>query len=91
MKPKKNYCEECLEDIPNDEVYWEGTRLYCGRCGSEMDASGPSPDVFEEIITRRGGSFGLDDDDDGDDDLDEDEEERDYDVDASDEDDEEEI
>ena len=37
MKNKTVYCEECVEEIPGDEVYWEDEHLYCRRCGSELE------------------------------------------------------
>ena len=45
------YCEECLEDIPNDEVYWDEDRLYCSRCGSEVEP--PDGDIFDTIVENR--------------------------------------
>ena len=47
------YCEECVETIPNHEVYWEETRMYCGRCGSELETEVIATDVFDQIITRK--------------------------------------
>ncbi|NIP71820.1 MAG: hypothetical protein GWO16_01745, partial [Gammaproteobacteria bacterium] len=45
------YCEECVEDIPGDEVYWDENRLYCKRCGSEVEP--PDADLFERIRDNR--------------------------------------
>lgn len=45
MKAKTIHCEECVEEIPGDEVYWEDDRLYCGRCGSEIDISKEAGDL----------------------------------------------
>lgn len=51
MKQVKSvYCEECVEDIPSDEIYWEEKRLYCGRCGSELDLAQLDGDVFDTIV-----------------------------------------
>lgn len=47
------YCEECVEEIPSDEVQWQDGRLYCARCGSEVEA--PEGDVFEQILANRSG------------------------------------
>ncbi|MDH5752532.1 MAG: hypothetical protein OEZ59_08955 [Deltaproteobacteria bacterium] len=47
MKIKTINCEECLEDIPSSEIHLEDGRLYCGRCGSEVES--PDKDLFEEI------------------------------------------
>ncbi|MDH4247562.1 MAG: hypothetical protein OEW39_07080 [Deltaproteobacteria bacterium] len=52
MAAKKTvYCEECMEDIPNGELLLEDSRLYCGRCGGEVEA--PDPDIFETIVDNR--------------------------------------
>ena len=51
MRPKSVYCEECVEDIPNDEIYWDEDRLYCGRCGSELELQ--RDDVFEQFMSGR--------------------------------------
>lgn len=53
MAEQTVYCEECVEDIPASEVYWEEGRLYCRRCGSEVEA--PDRDIFEEIVDNRTG------------------------------------
>ena len=53
MERNKIYCEECVEDIPNDEVYWDEARLYCGRCGSELDTTLMDSDVFTAITSGR--------------------------------------
>ena len=42
------FCEECLEDIADKDVYWENNRAYCGRCGSELDMTDDEPDLAEE-------------------------------------------
>lgn len=49
MNPTSVYCEECVEDIPNSEIYWEDERMYCGRCGSELEISTETADLFETI------------------------------------------
>jgi len=51
MTEQTVYCEECVEDIPHDEVYWEEERLYCKRCGSEVEPK--DRDIFEEIEDNR--------------------------------------
>lgn len=66
------YCEECVEEIPGDEVLWEDGRLYCRRCGSELEATGRR-DVFEEILDNRTGYVFRDATDDVDEDSEEDE------------------
>lgn len=53
MAEQTVYCEECVEDIPASEVYWDEGRLYCRRCGSEVEA--PDRDIFEEIVDNRTG------------------------------------
>ena len=53
MKPRGVYCEECLEDIPNAEMYWEEERLYCGRCGSELEIPPEHSDVYERLTGGR--------------------------------------
>ncbi len=52
MNPKTVYCEECVEEIPNDDVYWEDERMYCGRCGSELEISKKESDVFDTFTGR---------------------------------------
>ena len=63
------YCEECVEDIPADEVYWDEERLYCKRCGGEVES--PDADIFDQIVEnqtdlvfRSEGEDLLDDDED---------------------------
>ena len=53
MKNKTAYCEDCVEEIPGDEVYWEEKRMYCGRCGSELEID---PDTADIVDTFAGGS-----------------------------------
>ena len=53
MAERTVYCEECVEDIPASEVYWDDGRLYCRRCGSEVEP--PDRDIFEEIVDNRSG------------------------------------
>ncbi len=55
------YCEECVEDIPADEVYWDAERLYCKRCGSEVEKA--DSDIFEEITENRSALIFRDDTD----------------------------
>ncbi|HEX7929092.1 MAG TPA: hypothetical protein VF678_15965 [bacterium] len=75
MKPKTIHCEECVEEIPGDEVYWEDDRLYCGRCGSELDISKEASDLLDTFQKRRTAKWETANDDVGeDDDLEEDEE-----------------
>lgn len=71
MAEQTVYCEECVEDIPADEVYWEDDRLYCRRCGSELEP--PDRDIFEEIVDNRTG-FLFRDEEPSDEDEEEDEE-----------------
>lgn len=47
MTEQTVYCEECLEEIPYNEVFWDEERLYCQRCGSEVES--PDQDLFEQI------------------------------------------
>ena len=49
MKKKTAYCEDCVEDIPGDEVYWEDERMYCGRCGSELEIDPETADLLDTI------------------------------------------
>lgn len=42
------YCEECLEEIADSDVFWEERRAYCGQCGSELDLVGDEPDLVDE-------------------------------------------
>ena len=51
MTEQTVYCEECVEDIPGSEVYVEENRLYCKRCGSEVEST--DPDIFEEIESNQ--------------------------------------
>ena len=60
MAEQTVYCEECLEDIPASEVYWDDSRLYCRRCGSELEP--PDRDIFEEIEDNRTGFLFRDQD-----------------------------
>ena len=53
MEPNAVYCEECVEEIPNHEVYWEEARMYCGRCGSELETEAVATDVFDQIIAKK--------------------------------------
>lgn len=83
MKAKTIHCEECVEDIPSDEVYWEDDRLYCGRCGSELDVSKEAGDLLDAFTKRRSAKWQTAGDDEeafDEDDFDE-EEEEDWDVD----------
>jgi len=85
MNSKKAYCEECVEEIPNDEVYWDDKRLYCGRCGSEIEAEDEIGNVFETIAGQGAGRLSRMEDEDfdeeGDDEMEEeDEEDSDYEV-----------
>jgi hypothetical protein len=70
MAERTVYCEECVEEIPTSEVYWDDGRLYCRRCGSEVEP--PDRDIFEEIVDNRSGFLFRDAPPD---DLDEEEEE----------------
>ena len=80
MKSKKVFCEECVEEIPNNEVYWDEKRLYCGRCGSEIEQEGEFANVFDAIIGKSTANrLSRMEDDDYDDDEDEDEYEEDED------------
>jgi hypothetical protein len=47
------YCEECVEEISSEDVFWEGGRAYCGRCGSELDTDEETADVVEQMSRRR--------------------------------------
>lgn len=49
MADKTAYCEDCVEEIPGDEVYWEEKRLYCGRCGSELEIDPGTADTLDTI------------------------------------------
>ncbi len=70
MTEQTVYCEECVEDIPGSEVYVEENRLYCKRCGSEVES--PDPDIFEEIESNQTGFVFRDSlEDDAEDDNDE--------------------
>lgn len=64
------YCEECLENVPSNEVFWDENRLYCKRCGSEVES--PDPDLFDQILENRTDLVFRDE---GDDLLDDEEEE----------------
>lgn len=84
MKAKTIHCEECVEDIPSDEVYWEDDRLYCGRCGSELDVSKETGDLLDAFTKRRSAKWQTADDEEEFDEEDfdeEEEEEEDWDVD----------
>lgn len=60
MAEQTVFCEECVEEIPASEVYWDDGRLYCRRCGSELEP--PDRDIFEEIVDNRSGFVFRDDD-----------------------------
>ena len=47
MSEQTLYCEECLEDIPASEIFWEDDRLYCKLCGSELEPE--DRDLWEQI------------------------------------------
>lgn len=49
MNAKSVYCEECVEEIPNSEIYWEDDRIYCGRCGSEIELPAENSDLVDTI------------------------------------------
>ena len=66
MAVNKVYCEECLEDIPKKEVLLEDGRLYCARCGSEVEVE--DPDLFEQISDNQSAYLFRDDTDDQEDD-----------------------
>ena len=53
MEPSAVYCEQCVEAIPHKEVYWEEARMYCGRCGSELEIVAIAADVFEQITAKK--------------------------------------
>ncbi len=73
MAAKTIHCPECVEDIPSDEMTWEDNRLYCGRCGAELEPTPADRDLLDEITSGRPPRlFTLDDDLDDDEDLDED-------------------
>ncbi|HKI99112.1 MAG TPA: hypothetical protein VKB51_11610 [bacterium] len=78
------YCEECVEDIPANEVYWDEGRLYCSRCGSEVES--PDRDIFEEIVDNRSAFLFRDDDLASQDEVEEDDEDEDEETEAEDED-----
>jgi len=76
MARAKYYCEECVEEISQGDVFWENGRAYCGRCGGELDLNEDAADVVEHISTHKipVPIRGTDDDDeDEDDDLERDE------------------
>ena len=75
MSQKTIYCAECMEDIPNDEVQWEDEKLYCGRCGSELNPEAEDRDLLDEISSGKPRRLYTleDDDDDEEDDFDDDE------------------
>ena len=94
MSPKTIYCAECMEDIPNEEVQWEDDKLYCGRCGSELNPEAEDRDLLDEISAgkpRRLYTLEDDDDDEDDeeDDFDDDDDDEDWDEEDEDEDEEE--
>ncbi len=49
MNAKAVFCEECVEDIPNNEIYWEDDRIYCGKCGSELELPAETADLLDTI------------------------------------------
>ena len=46
------YCEDCVEEVSKGDVFWEDERAYCGKCGSELDMSGPPEDLVDQISSR---------------------------------------
>ena len=81
MNGKKAYCEECVEEIPNDELYWDDKRLYCGRCGSEIGQDSELDNVYETIAGAGAGRLSRMEDDDFDDEYFDEEEGDEYDED----------
>ena len=49
MESKTAYCEECVEEIPGDEVYWDAEHLYCGRCGSELEIDRGTAELLNSL------------------------------------------
>jgi hypothetical protein len=92
MSQKAIYCAECMEDIPNDQVQWEDSRLYCGRCGSELSPDTEDRDLLDDITSgkpKRLYTLEDDDDEEEEDDLDEDDDDEDGDWDEDEEEEEE--
>ena len=58
------YSEECVVEISKEDVFWQDDRAYCGKCGSELDMSGPPDDLVDQMISRTvSGPSGSDYDD----------------------------
>jgi hypothetical protein len=76
-----------MEEIPNDEVQWEDEKLYCGRCGSELNPEAEDRDLLDDISSGKPRRLYTleDDDEDEDDDFEDDEEDDDTDWDDEDE------
>lgn len=53
MNANAVHCEECVEDIPNDEIYWEEERIHCRRCGSELEIPAGASDLFDTIVGKK--------------------------------------
>ena len=54
-----------------DDVYYEGSRAYCGHCGGELDMDSGEVDVVDAMVGRRAPRPMSHDDDDDLDELDE--------------------
>ena len=70
MEERGFYCEECVEDIPENHVFWEGERAYCGKCGSELDMDSTPTDMLDQIEddeVPKSIATNVEDDDDGED------------------------
>ena len=48
-----HYCEDCLEEIADEDIFWEEGRACCGQCGSELSLVGDKPDLVDEFSSRR--------------------------------------
>ena len=73
MKAKTIHCDDCMEEIPSAEMYWEDERLYCGRCGSELEIAKSSGDLLDEFSRRRASGWQPPEESDEDDEFEDDE------------------
>ena len=51
-------------------MFWEDDRAYCGKCGSELDMSGPADGLVDHMSSRTvSGPSGSDDDEEEEEDV----------------------
>lgn len=56
-----------MEEIADEDIFWEEGRACCGHCGSELSLVGDQPDLVDDFSSRRLRPLLSTDDDDGED------------------------